>query len=72
MALEWQDKRTDEPGYRSTCNRYMVAQDDNALWQAWKLAPFGSWFRPLKSGLLTEQEARTAAQEDADTCLVRA
>lgn len=72
MALEWQSKRTDEPGYRSSCNRYMVALDDSARWQAWKLAPAGSWFRPLKSGLLTEAEARAAAQQDADTCPVRA
>lgn len=65
--LEWQDKRTDERGYRSTCNRYMVCEDDARRWQAWKLVPMGSWFAPLMTGLLTETEARAAAQKDSES-----
>lgn len=74
MKLEWQDMRTDERGYRSTCNRYSVCAitiDGIEHWETWKLAPGGPWFRPLKSGLADETEARAAAQEDIDTCLVR-
>lgn len=70
MPLEWQNKRTDEPGYRSACNRYMVAVGDDARWQTWKIAPFGCWFRPLKSDSLTEDEARAAAEIDAETAVV--
>lgn len=69
MTLEWQDKRTDEPGYRSVCNRYMVCCEENR-WQTWKMAPGGVWFRPLASGLVTEEAARWVAQADAETALV--
>lgn len=75
MPLEWQNKRTDERSYRSACNRYSVGsigEGEGERWQVWKLVPMGSWFAPLKSGLLSEGEARAAAQHDADTCLVRA
>lgn len=67
--LEWQDKRTDEPGPRSSCNRYMVMLDGER-WQTWKMAPGGCWFRPLANGLPTEDAARAAAQADAETALV--
>lgn len=69
MKLEWQDKRTDEPGYTSTCNRYMVALGDDQRWQTWKVAPGGCWFRPLANGLPTEDAARAAADADAETAL---
>lgn len=68
MPLEWQDKRTDEREIRSTCNRYLVTSIGHGAeerWQTWKLAPMGPWFAPLKSGLLTEDEARAAAESDA-------
>lgn len=70
MRLEWQDKRTDEPGARSSCNRYMVLLDDNQHWQTWKMAPGGCWFWPLKSGMLTEDEARAIAEADVETAFV--
>jgi hypothetical protein len=66
VPLEWQDKRTDERGYLSTCNRYMVcpAPDGPETWQTWKLVPMGSWFAPLATGLPDEAAARAAAQAD--------
>ncbi len=70
MKLEWQNKRTDERGYKSTCNRYSVCSIGDGAgerWEVWKLAPMGSWFAPLHVGLLTEQEARAAAEADAQT-----
>lgn len=68
MTLEWQSPRTDERGYRSQCNRYSVCsitQDGIETWQAWKLAPGGPWFAPLALGLETEDDARAAAESDA-------
>lgn len=67
MNLEWQDKRTDENGYRSTCNRYMVCEDPAQHFQTWKLVPGGSWFAPLATGLPTEALARELAERDAET-----
>jgi hypothetical protein len=69
MKLEWQDKRTDERGYYSTCKRYSVCSvgsGEDERWQAWKLAPGGAWFAPLETNLLSEQAARASAQADAD------
>lgn len=70
MAIEWQDKHTDERGYRSRCNRYSVCsitQDGLETWEAWKLAPGGPWFAILASKLPSEGAARAAAEADAQT-----
>jgi len=72
VKLEWRDKRTDERGYRSVCNRYSVCSvtlDGEEFWQAWKLVPGGAWFAPLS---LTNSEAgaRAAAELDAETAVV--
>ena len=68
MTLEWQDKRTDERGYKSTCNRYSVCSITNngvETWEAWKMVPGGAWFAPLATNLPNESEARKAAEADA-------
>lgn len=65
MPLEWQDKRTDQRGYLSTCNRYSLCPDVDEHWQVWKIAPGGAWFAPLATGLPTEALARELAQADA-------
>jgi len=68
VQLEWQNKRTDERGYRSACNRYLVCQAaEGESWQTWKLVPMGSWFAPLATNLPDEQAARTAAQMDVES-----
>lgn len=72
MTLEWQDKRTDERGYRSTCNRYSISSvtlDGEEFWQAWKLVPGGAWFAPLKLAK-TEAEAVAAAESDVETAII--
>ena len=68
--LEWQNPRTDERGYRSTCNRYSISSTGDGAeerWQTWKLVPMGAWFAPLATGLMTELEARKCAQLDLDS-----
>jgi len=68
MTLQWDDKRTDERGYRSTCRRYSVCSittDGVETWEAWKMVPGGAWFAPLVNGLATEDAARAAAEADA-------
>lgn len=73
MPLEWQDKRTDERGYRSACNRYSISGitiDGEEFWQAWKLVPGGAWFAPLSRPDRSEEAARAAAEADAETALV--
>lgn len=73
MQLEWQNKRTDERGYRSTCNRYSVSSinvDGTERWEAWKLVPGGNWFAPLAMNLPDENAARAAAQTDFDARLI--
>lgn len=64
MTLEWQAPRTDEPGYKSSCNRYMVCQSED-IWQTWKLAPGGAWFALLGNNLSDEFDARAIADADA-------
>lgn len=68
MTLEWQDKRTDDRGYQSRCNRYRVDsidKDGREVWQVWKLVPGGNWFAPLTRPDLDEASARAAAEADA-------
>lgn len=64
MTLHWQSPRTDEPGYKSACNRYMVCQFEN-IWQTWKLAPGAAWFALLANNLSDELTARAIAEADA-------
>lgn len=67
--LEWQPMVSGSRGYYSACKRYSVCSagpEDNAEWQAWKLAPGGPWFAPLALGLPSEQAARESAEKDAE------
>jgi len=73
MTLEWQDKRTDSRGCYSKCNRYSVCstgEGSDERWTAWKVVPGGAWFAPLACGLMTEDEARSIAERDAETAIV--
>ncbi len=70
MPLEWQNKRTDERGYRSVCNRYSVnsiGEGKHERWEAWRMVPGGAWFAPIVVGLMSEAEARAAAESDAES-----
>lgn len=65
--LEWQPIAPDARGYRSKCGHYAVCSigEGYATWEAWKLAPGGPWFAPLKMGLPSQDAAREICEQDA-------
>jgi hypothetical protein len=69
MTLEWTRIHPDARGSRTKCGGYSVCSigtGSDEQWEAWKLAPGGPWFAPLKLGLPDEAAARAIAQADAD------
>lgn len=70
MTLEWHDKRTDERGYCSRCGRYSVSskgEGANERWETWRMVPGGAWFAPIAVSLMSESEARLAAELDVES-----
>lgn len=70
MSLEWVRLHPLSIGSRSKCGAYSVCPlygkgDEPESWEAWKLAPGGPWFAPLKLGLPSEGAAREICEEDA-------
>lgn len=68
MSLEWNDKRTEDRGYRSKCGKYSVCSitiDGHERWEAWKMVPGGAWFRPIAINLASETAAREQCEMES-------
>jgi len=64
MSLEWRQHETDATCWVTKCGRYSVSTRQG-VWDAWKLAPGGPWFAPLRQNLADEASAKAVAEADA-------
>jgi len=71
VKLEWE--RVSATAACSKCRRYTVGSivvDGREQWETWKMVPGGAWLAVLAKKLNSEDEARAAAERDAETAIV--